>query len=121
MPQRAGCGIAPVSGTAWKTVTSVQVLSLDLSGKRAVVEVVFLDATKRRVLPTGRKVSMDMRFKRRHRRSFKLLPDGHKDGVFRFQLPRNRRAKPCKSHLFVRFHNGSKMLEDWIDDWLYSC
>ncbi|RLB62875.1 MAG: hypothetical protein DRI90_08095 [Deltaproteobacteria bacterium] len=120
-PSNAGCGLAPASTEPHKTVVSIDVVSLTLGPRHTIVEVVFLDAIKRRVLPIGRKLSFDMRFKHHQRGELRLNEDMHRDGVFELELRSNDRAKPCQSHLFLRLHNGKELIEEWVDDWLYGC
>lgn len=117
---RLGCGLAPAGPAAWQTITHVEVAALILEPKRTVLQVVFLDAQRRRVLPIGRPLRFDMRFGARHRGE-RTIPAEHRDGVFTVTLPRNRRAAPCESHLFLRVKGAKGVVEHWLDDWLYGC
>ncbi|MCB9524742.1 MAG: hypothetical protein H6702_15395 [Myxococcales bacterium] len=117
---RLGCGVAPAGPHAWKAITRIAVAGLHLKPTGTVLQVVFLDAQGRRVLPTGRPLRFDMRFKARHR-GVRKVPAEHRDGVFTFTLPRNHRAAPCESHLFLRMDGAAGVIEHWLDDWLYGC
>lgn len=116
-----GCGLAPEGPESWKSVREIRVVGLELrpSGSRAYV--VFLDEHKRRVKPTGRTVAYEMVFRKRKRGKIPLRDRQQRDGVYELKLPGNRPSKPCTMHLFVRFNNGSKKLEEWLDDWQYLC
>lgn len=117
-PSAAGCGLA-LGGV--ESIVRVEVVSLELGDKESRVGVVFLDAHSRRVLPIGQMVRWEMEFKRRARGRAKLAAEQHTDGIFWFSLPRNARAAPCKSHVFVRIKVNGKDVEAWLDDWLYGC
>ena len=116
-----GCGLAPSSPEAWKTVTEVNEVSIELLPDKTVVRAVFVDAQLRRVVPSGRELRYDMQFKKRHKGTLSIDEAGHRDGVFTFELPANEMAAPCETHLFFYYSNGAEELKMWIDDWNYGC
>ncbi len=99
----------------------VETVSLKLGEKESLVEVVFLDSEGHRILPIGEQVRYEMRFHRRRRGALTLTESMHRDGVFVLKLPANKRAAPCRTHLFLRIGNGEAEKESWFDDWLYGC
>ena len=118
---RAGCGLAPEGPDAWQTITEVETVGLELRKKGSTAYVVFLDAKGQRVLPIGKTVSYEMRFRRKKRGKIRITAAQNREGVFAFKLPGNSHSKPCTMHLFMRFNNGTEVIEDWLDDWVYKC
>jgi hypothetical protein len=117
----AGCGLAAESPEPWRNVKDVSVVELRLEKKNLILAVVFLDAEQRRVLPIGREVKYDVAMRTRHRGRLKV-PETHRDGVFELALPPNARpAKGCTLSIHVTFDTGAGVVEDWVDDWLFSC
>jgi hypothetical protein len=99
----------------------VELSFLELLPNKTRLGVVFLNQKGERLLPYGKKLSYEMIFKDVVKGSVTLRKKDHRDGVFIFEVKRNQRRAPCKSHLFLRFSNSKETLEYWLDDWLYSC
>ena len=119
---RAGCGMAPQSPDAWKTVRTIEVARITTGPTRTRVELVFLNDDLQRVLPIGRSVRYDMRFTRKRKGKFVLKADAHRDGVFQIDLPPGERTGRCDTHLFFYFQaGGAEPVEHLLDDWLLKC
>jgi hypothetical protein len=114
-----GCGVV-LAGEGWRAqVRELKVVRLSLDPSETRVEVVLLDAQKRRVVPPKGSLTYEARFGAVRRG--KVALQAHQEGVFLLTLPKLTRAKPCQTHLYLRLQDGPRTLEAWVDDWLYSC
>ena len=100
---------------------SVELSFLELLPNKTRLGVVFLNLKGERLLPFGKRLSYEMRFKSVLKGSVTLRKEDQRDGIFIFEIRPNQRGRPCRSHLFLRFSNSKETLEYWLDDWLYSC
>lgn len=118
-----GCGLAPATPDAWKTVVQIEVARIQTGPKRTQIEVVFLDAQGRRVRPIGRSLRYEMQFTRKHAGTLPLRADAHRDGIFQLDLPPDTRTGRCDVHLLLYFDTGrgGPPLRHWLDDWLLLC
>jgi hypothetical protein len=117
----SGCGILPHEKASWKQVEKVELVSLNLTEKAMLVDVVFLDKENTRVLPYGKALAFDVEFKKRVKKFLPISKENQKQGIFTFELPQNSRAKPCNSFLGIEFNGADGKIKYDLDDWLYSC
>jgi hypothetical protein len=116
-----GCGLAPETGSAWRSVVELRPAAVEIQDDGIVVQFVLLDAQKRRVLPYGRSVQYRLgRYLSEGRGTGKaeLREARQHDGVFRIQLPPTKAVCPV---FVLRFYNGKRWLELRVDHWLFTC
>jgi hypothetical protein len=116
-----GCGVASPASDVWRAVTQLAPVSIELLSDKIRVRVVFLNNRGERVLPVGRTVRYDMRFKRRHQGRIQLRVSMQRDGVFTVDLPAEQLPAACELRLSMHFSNGRADLSMEIDDWMHSC
>lgn len=87
----------------------------------ATVYPVLLDDEGRRVVPKGRRLAYDLQLTPPRKGEIVIDDSVHRDGILQLELPKSQRPRPCELHIFVRFHIGTELLEDWVDDWMYEC
>jgi hypothetical protein len=117
----AGCGVAPVAGAGWRTVTELNPVSIELLPGQTRVRAIFLNAHGQRVVPVGHAVTYDMQFRRRRQGRIVLRESMQRDGVFTFELPPEQKPAACRLFLFMHFGNGRGRVTLSIGDWLHSC
>jgi hypothetical protein len=119
---KAGCELAPTTKEAWKTVSSVEIVEVEIAKKRTLVRFVLLDEKGRRVVPPGRSFSYEVQLRHTQKGSKALDAIPNQEGIFELVLAPDRLPEPCELHVFIRFDNGdAEPLEAWHDDWLYRC
>jgi len=113
--------LAPQSAQSWRNVKDVKLVQVALEPKRTLLRFVLLDEQKRRVVPLKQKLQYDVTLSWRKKGTIALTSKLQRDGVFTIELPTAKRPKACQLSIVLKFNNGEKTLETFLDDWLYEC
>ncbi len=120
-PSAAGCGVHDVDDDV-SLVTELRIVEIVLNKHHTIVRFVLLDDAKRRVVfRLSQQIRHEFILKKTQKGVTNLRRSKQQDGVYELKLGPNALPEPCEMHFFLRFDNGTEVLEEWVDDWMYLC